>query len=86
MIGLGYKDSLEVVAKIDQIVFERRRANPSVTFSRAAFLREAVNRALAEAEVPPTQIRVRMRERYRSAATAPVKPVAPASVACPGAP
>ncbi len=75
MIALGYKDTAEVVAKIDGIVIERRRANPAVTFSRAAFLREAVNRALAEVEVPPTKTSVR--------ASAPALPPLPGADRCP---
>ncbi len=68
MISLGYKDNSEVVDKIDQIVMARRRENPAVLYSRAQFLREAVNRALADLEVAPTKTRTR--ERIRFAATA----------------
>ena len=72
MIALGYKDCAEVVEKIDQIVMARRRENPAVTYSRARFLREAVNRALHDLDVTPPKIRTRVRET-----TIPEKPVAP---------
>lgn len=68
MIALGYKDSSEVVDKIDQIVMARRRANPAVTYSRAQFLREAVNRALADLEATPPNIRTRQRVRFGATA------------------
>lgn len=68
MIGLGYKDTAEVVQKIDCVVLARRRENPGESYSRAAFLRDAVNRALAAIEVTPP--RVRIRERVRSSAAA----------------
>ena len=68
MIGLGYKDTAEVVQKIDCVVLARRRENPGESYSRAAFLRDAVNQALAAIEVTPP--RVRIRERVRSSAAA----------------
>ncbi|MDP4006815.1 hypothetical protein [Methylobacterium sp. NEAU K] len=68
MIGLGYKDTAEVVQKIDCIVLARRRENPGESYSRAAFLRDAVNRALAGVEVTPPKVRTRVRERSSAAA------------------
>ena len=68
MISLSYKDSHEIVEKIDCLVLARRRENPGESYSRAAFLREAVNRALAGVEVTPPQVRTR--ERVRSGAAA----------------
>ena len=68
MIALGYKDTAEIVRTIDDIVMDRRRADPSVTYSRAKFIKEAVHRALAGIEVTPP--RVRIRERVRSSAAA----------------
>ena len=65
MVSLGYKDSPEVAERIDRFVWARRREDPTQTYSRSKFLREAVNRALAEheAETPP-----RVRERVRATA------------------
>jgi hypothetical protein len=68
VISLSYKDSNEVVEKIDCLVLARRRANPGESFSRAAFLREAVNRALAGIEVTPPKVRTRERVRSGTAA------------------
>ncbi len=63
MISLGYKDSPEVAARIDRFVWARRREDPTQTYSRSKFLRDAVNRALAEHEAEPP---VRVRERTRT--------------------
>ena len=61
MIALGYKDTAEVVEKIDKIVMARRRENPADTYSRAKFIREVVNRALAEFEITSPKTRERVR-------------------------
>ena len=68
MVALGYTDTAEVVQKIDRIVMARRRENPADTYSRAKFLREVVNRALADFEMAPPQIRTRERVRSNVAA------------------
>ncbi|MBA9065653.1 hypothetical protein GGQ91_005075 [Methylobacterium fujisawaense] len=75
MISLGYKERPDVVEKIDRIIRGRRRENPDATYSRGKFLREAVNRALADFEesLPKVRPRTRLRETVP-----PVKPVASA--------
>lgn len=75
MTSLGYKERPAVVEQIDRIVRGRRRDNPNATYSRGKFLREAVNRALADFEesLPKVQPRPRLRETVP-----PVKPVASA--------
>ncbi|MCJ2110493.1 hypothetical protein MKK64_04600 [Methylobacterium sp. E-025] len=67
MISLSYKGSHEIVEKIDCLVLARRHENPGESYSRAAFLREAVNRALAGVEITPPKVRARVRERVSAA-------------------
>jgi hypothetical protein len=68
MIGLSFKGKPEDVSKIDCIVLAKRRENPSENYSRAAFVRDAVTRALAEYDVEPPTVRARTRERVRATA------------------
>ena len=67
MIALCCRNSPEVVEKIDCIVLAKRRASPDTTYSRARFLKDAVDRAVADFEVLLPKVRTRQRE--------PVKPV-----------
>ncbi|AMB46904.1 hypothetical protein [Methylobacterium sp. AMS5] len=52
MIALGYKERADVVEKLDRAVQERRAANTTESYSRARFIREAVNRALDDLNDP----------------------------------
>ena len=72
MTALGYKEcKADVVAKIDRIVVARRLADPTNTFSRSMFVREAVTRALANLEgkiQPAPKVRERARATHRAGA------------------
>ncbi|SFN01248.1 hypothetical protein [Methylobacterium pseudosasicola] len=68
---LTCKAQPEVVEQIDRAVIAYRIANPETTFTRAQFVREAVQDTLAR--LAAAHSNTGLRERVREA---PVKPVA----------
>jgi len=67
-VVLSYTEDQAVVARIDQAVISRRLENPSVTFTRAKLIREAVAAYLCDMSTAP--VKTRVRERVRSGAAA----------------
>lgn len=60
-VVLSFKEYADVVAKMDQAVISRRLENPSVTFTRAQLIREAVAAYLGDLRTSPVKTRVRER-------------------------